>query len=195
MLDGAGGILPDGEQTGLFQWRDYLKQASRSPAGKRKVVQILFGATNFSGKTPPIDPLEYDFDAFDMERTRQTIRDALDSKGSLPYASKKFVTPLSGGNEMYSEGDMRAGSGRAPKEMKKGTVIFQADLNRSDGTFLEEGINMTRRDNPANTACANCGTPHGLKACKQCGQRYYCGKECQRVRPQFRGIYAGVSMS
>ena len=185
LLDGAGGILPDGEQTGLFLWWDYLKQAARSPAGKRKAVRVLFGATNFSDKTPPIDPLEYDFDAFDMGGTRKAIRDALDSKGSLPYASKKFVTPFAGMDEMNSDSGTLARVGRTAKDMKKGTAISKTRLDRTDGTFLEEGVNLTRKDNPANTTCANCGTPHGLKACSQCGQRYYCSKECQRVRVTF----------
>lgn len=181
MLDGAGGMLPDGEQTGWFIWGDYLKQAARSPGSKRKAVNVLFKATNFSGKTPPADPLEYDFDAFDMEGSRKAIRDALDSKGSLPYASKKFVTPFAGMDEMNDDSGMRARLGRTPKDMKKGTAISQIHVNRTDGRFLEEGVNLTRKDSPANTACANCGTPHGPKACSQCGQRYYCGKDCQRI--------------
>lgn len=94
VLDGAGGTPPDGEQTGTFSWDDYLRKAASSPVGKRNAVNVLFGATNYlqAGKQPPANPLEYDFDAFDLEGTRRAVKEALDSKASLPWASKKFVT-------------------------------------------------------------------------------------------------------
>ncbi|KAI0687799.1 hypothetical protein C8T65DRAFT_746944 [Cerioporus squamosus] len=183
VLDGAGGTPPDGEQTGTFQWADYLRQAARSPAGKRKAVSALFGATNYTQarKSPPSDPLAYDFDAFDLEGTRRAVRVALDSKASLPYASKKFVSPIGEGmpESMRSEESVFLRLGMRLKDMKKGVALAQVPV--SSGTFLEEGVSVGRKDNPGNTACANCGSPSDLKACAACGQRYYCSKTCQRA--------------
>ncbi|KAI0686560.1 MM3350-like domain-containing protein [Earliella scabrosa] len=63
VLDGAGGIPPDGEQTGTFNWAEYLRTAAVSPVGKRIAVEALFGATNYiqAGRQLLVDPLEYDF--------------------------------------------------------------------------------------------------------------------------------------
>ncbi|RDX42291.1 hypothetical protein OH76DRAFT_135689 [Lentinus brumalis] len=183
VLDGAGGIPPDGEQIGTFHWADYLRKAARSPVGKRKAVAALFGATNYiqAGKKPPADPFSYDFDAFDLEGTRRAVRDALDSKASLPYASKKFVSPIGEQTpeSMLSDESVMLRLGMRLKDMKKGTALAQVPV--SDTTFLEEGVSVGRKDNPGNTACANCGSPSDLKACGACGQRYYCSKTCQKA--------------
>jgi hypothetical protein len=156
-----------------------LEEADRSPLRKRKAVEALFSATNFAEKHPPLNPSEYDFDSFDLEGTRQAIQSALDSKGSLPYASKKFVTPFLDMNEMNEDANVMSRMGRTAKDMKKGTAISQTHL--PGGQFWEEGLNISRKDNPRNTACANCGRPHNLKACARCSQRYYCGRDCQKV--------------
>ncbi|TBU40684.1 hypothetical protein BD309DRAFT_869765 [Dichomitus squalens] len=181
VLDGAGGYPPDGESSGTFSWAIQLRKAAQSPAGKRNAVKVLFGATNYQDKNPPLDPLDYDFDAFDLGGMRKAIRDALDSKGSLHYASKKFVTPFAPMDEMNSDSSMLSRLGRTARNMKKGTAVSQTPVPGHGGMFLEEGVKLTRTDKPTNTACANCGTPHDLKACSRCGQRYYCGKASQRA--------------
>ena len=184
VLDGAGGIPPDGEQAGTFSWAHYLQEAARSPAGRRKAVSVLFGATNYSHKSPPANAATYDFDAFDLEGTRRAVRDALDSKASLPYASKKFVSPV--GNRtlesLFDDEAVLTRLGMSLKDLKKGVALAQTPVNGSSLTFLEEGVSVARKDNPGNTACAYCGSPNDLKACAACGQRYYCSKECQKVR-------------
>ncbi|RPD52779.1 hypothetical protein L226DRAFT_204988 [Lentinus tigrinus ALCF2SS1-7] len=183
VLDGAGGIPPDGEQTGTFSWAHYLQQASRSPAGKRKAVEVLFGTANYAKKLPPSNALTYDFDAFDLDGTRRAVREALDSKASLPYASKKFVTPLGDRTleSMLDDEAVLSRLGMSLKDLKKGVALAQTPLSGSSRTFMEEGVSISRKDNPGNTACAYCGSPKDLKACAACGQRYYCGKECQRA--------------
>ncbi|RDX42292.1 hypothetical protein OH76DRAFT_135518 [Lentinus brumalis] len=183
VLDGAGGILPDGELIGTFAWADRLRQAARSPTAKRKAVSTLFEATNLTqaGKRPPANPDAFDLDAFDLEGTRRAVRDALDSKASLPYASKKFVSPIGAPTHesMLSDEAVKLRLGMSLKDMKKGTALAQVPV--SDRTFLEEGVSVGRKDNPGNTACANCGSPSDLKACAACGQRYYCSKACQKA--------------
>ncbi|KAI0752966.1 MM3350-like domain-containing protein [Daedaleopsis nitida] len=180
VLDGAGGIPPDGEQTGSFSWADYLRKARHSTEGKRRAVDALFGATNYSGKQRLANPLDFDFDVFDLEGTRRAVREALDSKASLPHASKQFVSPVGGGLDSSVEALMLR-LGVYPRNLKRGAVIVQTPVAGSRYTFLEEGVNETRRDNPGNTACACCGSPNDLKACGGCGQRYYCGKGCQKA--------------
>lgn len=179
MLDGAGGTPPDGELTGTWHWANYLALAEKSPAAKRKAVSTLFGATNYAGLRAPARPAAYDFDAFDVEETRGRVRRALDSKASMPGASKKVVTPIGEEDEMSAM--LRLGM--HPSQMKKGTVLVQTPVaGSSAGAFWEEGVRERRMDNPGNTACAWCGNPNELKACARCKQRYYCGKACQKVR-------------
>ena len=186
VLDGAGGIPPDGEQTGTFNWAEYLRTAAVSPVGKRIAVEALFGATNYiqAGRQLLVDPLEYDFDAFDLEGARRAVKEAVDSKASLPYASKRFVAPVGGGGieALLSDESVMTRLGIDPRKLKRGLGIAQTPVPGStSGMFMEEGVNMHRKDNPGNTACANCGSPNDLKACGNCGQRYYCTKECQKA--------------
>lgn len=109
------------------------------------------------------------------------MRRALDSKASVPGASKKFVTPVAG-REREARGDEGQASrlGVHPSEMKKGVGVVQTAPGGRG--FWEEGVAARRMDNPGNTACAWCGSPNELKACARCKQRFYCGRECQKVR-------------
>ncbi|KAJ3572317.1 hypothetical protein NP233_g3158 [Leucocoprinus birnbaumii] len=84
VIDGSGGVLPDGDDFGTWSWKRHLQEADKSPLSKRKAVELLFKVTSFTDKRPPQNPLDYDFDAFDLEATRKSIREALDSKTSLP---------------------------------------------------------------------------------------------------------------
>ncbi|KAH9847995.1 MM3350-like domain-containing protein [Lenzites betulinus] len=192
VLDGAGGTPPDGEQTGTWPWGELLRKADASPAGKREAVQVLFGATNYEGMRAPAPPedLAYDFDHFDLGAARARVRGALDSKASMPGASKKVVLDLeagAGGSGARGREDQMAmllKLGVLPGEMKRGTRIVRRPLEGGEedgGMYWEEGVAEGRRDNPGNTACAWCGSPSDLKACSRCKQRYYCGKECQKA--------------
>ncbi|KAI0752967.1 hypothetical protein C8Q80DRAFT_487574 [Daedaleopsis nitida] len=177
LIDGAGGILPDGGSGsfGTSDWAINLRIADISEAGKRKLVSQVFGATNFSDKVQPRDPLTYDFDAFNIEGTRLVI---LDSKASLPYASKKAVSPVGEHTvESLMKNENVSSIGRNPKDLKKGTSVVRTKVD--DTVFWEEGQSTVRRDNPKNTACASCGSPQDLKTCAKCGQRFYCSRECQ----------------
>ena len=95
----------------------------------------------------------------------------------LPASAKHFSALLSASGE---------GAITYPSTLKKGQTLVRTPVLRDDGTpsrvFMEEGVAAQRRDNPGVTACANCGSPHGLKACSGCKQRYYCSRSCQRVR-------------
>ncbi|KAI0824473.1 MM3350-like domain-containing protein [Trametes gibbosa] len=187
ILDGAGGTPPDGEHTGTWPWAAQLRDADASPAGKRKAVKTLFEATNYEGVPRPVVPEEYDFDHFDLETARVRVRRALDSKASMPGASKKVVIDFEGREMETSEDElaMMVKLGILPGEMKKGTRVVRRPVagaaEGDEGVYWEEGVAEGRRDNPGNTACAWCGSPSDLKACSRCKQRYYCGKECQKA--------------
>ncbi|EIW53792.1 uncharacterized protein TRAVEDRAFT_133412 [Trametes versicolor FP-101664 SS1] len=181
VLDGAGGTPPDGQLTGTWHWADYLARASKSLSAKREAVIALFGATNYEGRLPPTLPTQYDFDAFDLQEARARVRQALDSKASMPGASKKVVTPIAK-NARDDDLAVMLRLGVHPSEMKKGTVLVRTPVAGSTvGAFWEEGVRDRRMDNPGNTACAQCGSPNELKACARCKQRYYCGKACQKA--------------
>lgn len=122
----------------------------------------------------------YSFDEFDIDECRAEVQAALDSKASLSYASKKFVVPVGDSPEKLMQADGIAGRGINVKDMKKGHAVVQTPVGQR-GQFMEEGVKATRRDNPTDTACAWCGSPHGLMACTGCRQRYYCSKVCQKV--------------
>ena len=191
ILDGAGDMLPEGGGMpwGTFRWADYLERANKSLFAKRQAVEALFRSDNYGRlRRAPENPLEYDLDGFDMESTRNAIKAALESKASLPHVSKQFVTPFPGrsSDEVMSDPmNVATRHGIHPDSMKKGTHVMQTVLNPTTGLFMEEGVSTRRRDNPGNTVCASCGSPHDLKACAQCGQCYYCSKACQRVSYTF----------
>lgn len=188
VLDGAGGTPPDGQLTGTWHWADHLARASKSLSAKREAVIALFGATNYKGRLPPTLPTQYDFDAFDAAEARARVRQALDSKASMPGASKKVVTPIAK-NARDDDLAVMLRLGVHPSEMKKGTVLVRTPVAGSTvGAFWEEGVRDRRMDNPGNTACAQCGSPNELKACARCKQRYYCGKTCQKVRGRIGGL-------
>ncbi|TFK82988.1 hypothetical protein K466DRAFT_590094 [Polyporus arcularius HHB13444] len=187
VLGGRGGRLPDGDRVGTWDWQQYLKKADESTLesddydGKMYAVAKLFCTTNYNDLEPPRNPLTYSFDYFDLAECRAEVRAALDSKASLPYASKKFITPIGEGSleKLLELNQVSSRLGINFKNLKKGTAVVQTMTGPDGEQFIEEGIVTTRRDNPANTACARCGSPHGLKACGRCGQRFYCGKTCQ----------------
>ncbi|OJT04251.1 hypothetical protein TRAPUB_5041 [Trametes pubescens] len=180
VLGGTGGTPPDGQLTGTWHWADYLARAEKSLGAKRDAVAVLFGATNYEGRLPPTLPTQYDFDAFDAEEARRRVRQALDSKASMPSASKKVVTPI--GKDALDDDVVMLRLGVHPSKMKKGTVLVRTPVAGSTvGAFWEEGVRDRRMDNPGNTACAQCGSPNELKACAKCKQRYYCGKACQKA--------------
>ncbi|KAI0692366.1 MM3350-like domain-containing protein [Cerioporus squamosus] len=182
VLAGRGGRLPDGSSTGTWSWRECLQEADASSGkdnykGKHDAVNALFDASNFKDRQKPSDPLLYSFDEFDIEECRAEVQNALDSKASLSHASKKFVVPVGEGRleTLLQPNEI---SSRIGIKMKKGNVVVQTPTG-SRGQFMEEGVRATRKDNPTATACAQCGSPHGLRACSRCGQRFYCGRECQ----------------
>ena len=183
MLDGAGDMLP--EDNGTFGWADQLKRAQTSPVAKRQAVQALFEAKNYKQnrvRPDERDWFHWDFDGFDMERTRKAIKEALESNASVPSLSKHFVQPIGDSpEEVMSPSGVRSRLGIDPQTMKKGTRLLQTPLDPISGVFLEEGVNTRRKNEKGNTACAQCGNPNDLRACSQCKQWYYCSKECQKV--------------
>ncbi|KAI0687800.1 hypothetical protein C8T65DRAFT_129949 [Cerioporus squamosus] len=120
------------------------------------------------------------FDVFDIEETRKAIRDALDSPASLPWASKQYIRPgpATRMKAVLGQGGQQL-RGRA-RIMKKGQAMSHELVGEGGGVILEEGRNEDRSDNPGNTACANCGSPHNLRQCKRCRRRFYCGAVCQK---------------
>ncbi|KAI0708214.1 MM3350-like domain-containing protein [Cerioporus squamosus] len=102
-------------------------------------------------------------------------------QGEPPVREQDFITPIGEGSleQLLHLNQVSSRLGISFKNLKKGTAVVQTLTGPNGEQFLEEGVNTSRRDNPANTACARCGSPHRLKACGRCGQRFYCGKECQ----------------
>ena len=200
VLAGRGGRPPDGDHVGTWNWQRYLKKADEfskgNYEGKMEAVAQLFGATNYKDREPPWNPFIYSFDLFDIEECRSEVRAALDSKTSLAYAMKKFIMPFGEDNlgKLLQENEVSGRLGINLQDMKKGNAVVQTPTG-SGGQFMEEGINVTRRDNPANTACARCGSPHGLKACGRCGQRFYCSKVCQTVGLVFFSSFPDAQVS
>jgi hypothetical protein len=81
---------------------------------------------------------------------------ALGAKLSYSPGAKTFKMPLA---PEVLLGPLSASKRKTTRELKK------------DG-----------RDSRRATACAACGNPNDLKTCSGCGQRFYCGQACQKVR-------------
>lgn len=105
----------------------------------------------------------FDPDGFDMDFTRRTLTEALNSTNSVPTGAKKYTTPF--------HDDADHGMYRAPEKGKKVVKHFQSngDGGLSRG-FWEEV--QSEKDRRSAGVCAACGKPGGadLKRCGGCRQ-------------------------
>ncbi|KAJ7600478.1 hypothetical protein C8J56DRAFT_1019636 [Mycena floridula] len=106
------------------------------------------------------------------EQTYRAVTAALGSKGSFAPGAKVFNMPLT------PEG-ISAGSPRANVSRKTTKEITVPETDSIAGGHWEE-LKKDGRDSSRSTACAACGSPHDLKACSGCRQRFYCSAPCQK---------------
>lgn len=159
-----------------------MKNVDKSVKSRKEALDTMYDSTGYSSHCR--DP-NFEFNCFSVDQTQKAVLAALDSKLSVPGSSKHFVTPLTL--------DFDEKTHFYPNSLRKGQKLVRTPMFREDGSpmhvFMEEGVAEKRRDNPGNTACSNCGSPHNLKACSGCKQRYYCSRSCQRVRPHLASFY------
>ncbi|GJE93646.1 zf-MYND domain-containing protein [Phanerochaete sordida] len=171
VLGGTGAHPPDGVAS--WRWIDLMQKVDASAKDRKAALDVLYESSGYAGQR--WDP-HFDFAEFSVPATQRAVAAAVASKLSVPGGAKHFSALLAAGADdalVY------------PSTLKKGQRLVRTPVPRADGAparvFMEEGVAQERRDNPANTACANCGSPHGLKACSGCKQRYYCSRSCQRA--------------
>ena len=172
VLGGTGAHPPDG--VAWFQWVQAMEEINKRPEARKQAIDLLRNSNGY--KSRYVSP-NFDFNAFSAIDAQRAIQEALDSKMSIPAASKRIAVPMVP-NAVPDPTGIKQGLRKGQKYVR---TALKDEFGVPTGSFMEEGVAEKRRDNPANTACASCGSPNNLKACSGCKQRYYCSRTCQRV--------------
>ncbi|KAJ7195805.1 MM3350-like domain-containing protein, partial [Mycena pura] len=170
---GGSGICPMENGKGNITWADHIETLTKSgtPAARRELLAEIYTMPNYTdrgwNKRPKFDP-----DYFDLAETTRAVMAALGTKLSYTPGAKTFTMPLA------PEALREPLPGRETKRRTTREVTMSPDVPYG---FFEE-LKKDGRDSRRATACAACGNPNDLKACSGCGQRFYCGPACQKVR-------------
>ncbi|KAJ7826817.1 hypothetical protein B0H14DRAFT_2816664, partial [Mycena olivaceomarginata] len=113
---------------------------------------------------------KFDPDYFDLAETTQAVMAALGTKLSYSPGAKTFKVPFAPEALL------------GPLSASKRKTTREVTMSPGDSFGFYEELKKDGRDSRRATACAACGNPNDLKACSGCGQRFYCGQACQKVR-------------
>ena len=154
-------------------WAEHIETLTRSgtPAARRELLAEIYSMPNYAdrgwNRRHKFDP-----DYFDLAETTRAVMAALGTKLSYTPGAKTFTMPLA------PEALREPLPGRETKRRTTREVTMSPDVPYG---FFEE-LKKDGRDSRRATACAACGNPNDLKACSGCGQQFYCGPACQKVR-------------
>ncbi|KAF9029480.1 hypothetical protein BDZ89DRAFT_1065450 [Hymenopellis radicata] len=170
----GSGICPMENSEGNAQWAKKLETLkSGSPKEKQEAMKAIYSSPNYRDRGWNLRR-SFDADYFDLAETQKAVMTALGTKGSFPEGAKMFVMPTS--LEGFFVGPRAHARG---KTSRKVTTEITAPVNAESWGYFEE-LKKEGRDKITNTACAACGSPHDLKICAGCRQRFYCSAACQK---------------
>jgi len=167
---GGSGMCPPENSQGNPNWIRMIHTLENGGMREQgKILDQIFNEVNYIERGWKRN--EFDLDRFDLDDARSAVMKALNSNGSI--AGRAYTMPL-GGPPVKSLAEMMMHRGQAV------TRTYDTASVGPHGGYWEETIS-TKRDNIRKTACAGCGSPHDLKVCVRCRQRYYCSKTCQKT--------------
>lgn len=173
------GACPAEDHQGNYNWAEIMPKIL---SGDLKTHEEIKRSFNY--KSDPkaqrsgwrLDPA-----TFDVGAARRRIRDALQSKASIPSGAKKnvFVPGMMGGG-LDSKMDETTLNNRLFGGMEgrqiRGTKRVAQNYTDFPGSFLTETV-REKADRKGAALCENCGKPDGLKRCSGCAGVWYCSKE------------------
>ncbi|KAF9018187.1 hypothetical protein BDZ89DRAFT_1074120 [Hymenopellis radicata] len=165
----GSGICPMENGGGNSKWSRTLEtMKSGSTKEKRDQLKEIYRELNYTQRGWNLRP-QFDPDYFDVAETQNAIMTALGTKGSYPAGARVFKIPMS--LEGFSVDPQMRGIRR------KTTSEITAPVDSESWGYFEE---LKKDGKDRNSACAACGSPHDLKQCAGCKQRFYCSAACQK---------------
>jgi hypothetical protein len=168
---GGSGICPMENGKGNDTWAEHIETLTKSgtPAARRELLSEIYSMPNYTdrgwNKRSKFDP-----DYFDLAETTRAVMAALGTKLSYSPGAMTFKMPLAPEALL------------GPLSASKRKTTREVTMSPGDSFGFFEELKKDGRDSRRATACAACGNPNDLKACSGCGQRFYCGQACQKVR-------------